>query len=359
MPDEVGYDRLRLTQWLNGHTRADGLSRRGLLRLSAGVGLAAIPGLALGSRPATAAPAGPATAPVAAAGPIVKPLPPELFYNHGFNAEMRWEAMSGQGYLVPVDRFFVRDHISTPLVDADTWRLRLFGDGLHGAPTLEPPIELSYRQLRDLPAESVTAFVECAGNGRSFYTTQQNEAVSGTAWRLGAIGVARWRGVRLSTVLRRAGLARTAVDVMAQGLDPTFVSGGVDLGHVRRPLPVHKAMHDVLLRLRDERPDAAARPRLPGTARRAVLGRHLLHQMGGPDRGIQHRPVLTLEHPVLPALRPGLPDRRRTGLPPGRQERVRTALGRPAGRRPAAPAARAVLVRQRTRPPRRGQHRRR
>ena len=112
---------------------------------------------------------------------------------------------------------------------------------------LERPIELSYRQLRDLPAESVTAFVECAGNGRSFYTTQQNQAVSGTAWRLGAIGVARWRGVRLSTVLRRAGLARSAVDVMAQGLDPTFVSGGVDLGHVRRPLPVHKAMHDVLL----------------------------------------------------------------------------------------------------------------
>ena len=31
---------------------------------------------------------------------IVKPLPPEWFIPHGTNAEMRWEAMRGQGYLV-------------------------------------------------------------------------------------------------------------------------------------------------------------------------------------------------------------------------------------------------------------------
>jgi DMSO/TMAO reductase YedYZ molybdopterin-dependent catalytic subunit len=89
--------------------------------------------------------------------------------------------------------------------------------------------------------------VECAGNGRSFYTTQQNQPVSGTAWKLGGIGVARWRGVRLATVLKLAGLTRTAVDVLPQGLDPDFVTGGVNLGQVRRPLPVRKALHDVLL----------------------------------------------------------------------------------------------------------------
>ena len=54
-------------------------------------------------------------------GPIVKPLPPELFQVFGSNAEMRWEAMAGQGHLVPVDRFFVRDHTGTPLLDAGTW----------------------------------------------------------------------------------------------------------------------------------------------------------------------------------------------------------------------------------------------
>jgi DMSO/TMAO reductase YedYZ molybdopterin-dependent catalytic subunit len=266
--DEGTYDRRRLRQWLTGQARADDLSRRSLLRLSAGVGLAAVPGFTGASAtaapatpapatpapatpaPATAAPATPATgsgAPTVAAGPIVKPLPPELFITFGSNAEMRWEAMSGQGYVVPIDRFFVRDHTSTPLLDADAWRLRLFGSGLRGAPTLDRPIELTYPQLRRLPAVTITAFVECAGNGRSFYTTQQNQPVSGTPWKLGAIGVAHWRGVRLSTVLRRAGLTGSAVDVMAQGLDPDFVSGGVNLGKVRRPLPVAKAMRDALL----------------------------------------------------------------------------------------------------------------
>lgn len=240
--DETAYDRRRLAEWLAGQARADGLSRRGLLRLSVGASLAGLAGPAI-SRAAVA----PSESLAVAAGPIVKPLPAELFYDYGSNAEMRWEAMSGQGYLVPIDRFFVRDHTSTPLIDAATWRLRLFGSGLRGSPTADKPIEVTYRQLRDLPAVSMTAFVECAGNGRSFYTTQQNQPVSGTAWKLGAIGVAHWRGVRLSTVLRRAGITAAAVDVMAQGLDPDFVSGGVNLGHVRRPLPVAKAMRDALL----------------------------------------------------------------------------------------------------------------
>jgi DMSO/TMAO reductase YedYZ molybdopterin-dependent catalytic subunit len=101
--------------------------------------------------------------------------------------------------------------------------------------------------LRRLPSETITSTVECAGNGRSYFTTQQGQTVSGTAWKLGGVGVARWRGVRLSTVLRRAGLSRTAVDVLPIGLDPDYVTGGVNLGPVRRPLPVRKALHDVLL----------------------------------------------------------------------------------------------------------------
>jgi DMSO/TMAO reductase YedYZ molybdopterin-dependent catalytic subunit len=234
--DETRYDRARLRQWL---------SRRDLLRLSAGAGvgagLAAVPALA-----GVPAPAAGAAAP-AAAGPIVKPLPPELFYVYGTNAETRWEALRGQGYTVPNDRFFVRNHTLTPQIDVDTWRLRLFGTGLRGKPTVDNPVEFSYRDLRQLPSHTLTAFIECAGNGRSFYPTQQGQSVSGTAWKLGAVGVANWRGVRLSTVLHHAGLTRSAVDVLPQGLDPDFVSGGVNLGPVRRPLPVAKALRDVLL----------------------------------------------------------------------------------------------------------------
>jgi DMSO/TMAO reductase YedYZ molybdopterin-dependent catalytic subunit len=176
-------------------------------------------------------------------GPIVKPLPADKFIVYGTNAETRWEALAGTGDLVPIDRFFVRNHTRTPSLSADTWRLHLFGTGLRGA----NPVEFSYQDLLDLPARTITARIECAGNGRSFYTTQQNQTVSGTPWLLGAVGVAHWRGVPLATLLERAGLRDSAVDLLPQGLDPDYVTGGVNLGPVRRPLPIRKALKDVLV----------------------------------------------------------------------------------------------------------------
>jgi len=209
------------------------LSRRTLLGMSAGAGLAATIG-SIGGAPRPA---------LAADGPIVKPLPDKWFITYGSNAETRWEALAGTGYHTPIDRFFVRDHTSTPRLDAATWSLKLHGTGLRG----EKPVEFTYDDLRKLPSRTVTAFIECAGNGRSFYTTQQDQTVSGTAWRLGAVGVARWRGVPLAAVLRRAGITPDAVSVMPRGLDDEWTDAGVNHGHVRRPLPVAKALDDVLL----------------------------------------------------------------------------------------------------------------
>jgi DMSO/TMAO reductase YedYZ molybdopterin-dependent catalytic subunit len=170
---------------------------------------------------------------LAAEGPIVKPLAPELLVPRGTNAEMRWESMRGRGYLTPYDRFFVRDHTGTPRIDVDTWRLRVHGSGVR------KELSLSYRDLLRLPRITVTRAIECAGNGRSFFTTQQGTPVPGTAWGLGAIGVATWTGVPLKHVLRRAGVTAGAVDVMPVGLDEQAV---------RRPIPVAKALeNDTLL----------------------------------------------------------------------------------------------------------------
>ncbi|MCX4481305.1 sulfite oxidase [Streptomyces cellulosae] len=235
-PDETAYDRHRLRQWLAGEARADGVSRRRLLTLLAAAGTA-------GALPLSA----PVPARAADGDTIVKPLPPETFVRHGTNAETRWEALRGIGHHTPNDLFFVRNHTATPRVDADDWRLKLWGSGLRGGPGEDRPVEFGYDDLRRLPSVTRTAFVECAGNGRGGFTTQQGETVSGTPWGLGAIGVARWRGVPLSTVLRRAGLSPYAVDVQPRGLDAEYVSGGESLGRVRRPLPLSKALHDVVL----------------------------------------------------------------------------------------------------------------
>ncbi|MFD9885805.1 sulfite oxidase [Streptomyces alboflavus] len=230
---EAAYDRRRLRQWLAGEARAAGVARRDVLRLAAAAGLAAAAPIAWPAARARAA-----TAPG-----IVKPLPDDVFTLRGTNAETRFDALADTGHLTPASHFFVRNHTTTPRLDAAAWRLTVWGDGLTGGAR-----EFTLADLKKLPSTTRTAFVECAGNGRSLFQSQQGQAVSGTAWTLGAIGTARWRGVRLAEVLRRAGLARGAVDVMPRGLDDDYVTAdGTDLGRVRRPLPLAKALDDVLL----------------------------------------------------------------------------------------------------------------
>ncbi|WP_431943360.1 sulfite oxidase [Micromonospora marina] len=239
---EAVHDADRTRQWLAGQAHGPGVDRGRLLEV--GAAMAAVTAAAEEREPVAVA-----SAPVGVdpGAPIVKPLPPELLRPLDTNAEMRWPSMAGQGYVVPVDRFFVRNHTLTPHLDPATWRLRLFGDGLRGAPTRDDPVEFDLDELRRLPAEEQAALLECAGNGRRYFAEQQDEPTPGVVWGLGSVGVARWRGVRLGTVLRLAGLRDDAVDVMPEGLDPDYVSGGVNLGRVRRPLPVAKALDDVLL----------------------------------------------------------------------------------------------------------------
>ena len=171
---------------------------------------------------------------------IVKPLPEEWFVDHGDNAEMRWEAMAGTGYLVPAERFFVRNHTRTPVIDPGAWRLHVRGPGV----TRE--LSLSLDDLEQLPSHGLPAVIECAGSGgRDFFASQQRMPVEGTPWKLGGIGAARWRGVPLAEVLDRAGIRPAAVDVMARGLDDSFEGHGP----VHRPLPAGKALDDVLIAL--------------------------------------------------------------------------------------------------------------
>ncbi|EPH42626.1 sulfite oxidase [Streptomyces aurantiacus] len=230
---ETAYDRRRLRQWLAGKARADGVGRRDVLRLAAAAGLAASVPAALAAPHATAA----------TASGIVKPLPEELFTVRGTNAETKFASLAGTGHLTPASHFFVRNHTTTPRLDAAAWKLTVWGDGLTGGAR-----EFTLADLARLPSTTRTAYVECAGNGRSLFATQQGQPVAGTAWTLGAIGTARWRGVRLAEVLRRAGLSHRAVDIMPRGLDDDYVTAdGTNLGRVRRPLPLAKALDDVLL----------------------------------------------------------------------------------------------------------------
>jgi len=222
--DEHVYEAARADERLWTRAKTLGISRRRLLELlAAGAGAAAF----VGVRRPPRADGAPAT------DLIVKPTPPEFFNDFGSNKEMRWENMYARGYLVPNELFFVRDHSRTPRLDASTWRLRVEGSGV------SRPREFTYDEIVGMPSISVTKFIECAGNGRSFYEAAYGRRAEGGQWHLGAIGVAEWTGVPLREVLDRAGLKPSARDVMPEGLDEL---------RVRRPMPIAKALaQDTLL----------------------------------------------------------------------------------------------------------------
>lgn len=235
--DEGDYDAERLEERIWALCRERGIPRRRFLELLglAGTGVLVSACDRDGGQRRAEPPTpttGATSTPAAAANPgeWVKPVPEDKFILHNTNAEMRWERMSDHGYATPNDQFFIRNHSKTPRVDRAAWRLRVEGTGV------ERPLELTYDELVNIAAETkVSRFVECAGNGRVFFAEALGMEASGTQWRLGAIGVAEWTGVPLGAVLERAGLKRSARDVMPVGLDELMV---------RRPMSLAKAMAD-------------------------------------------------------------------------------------------------------------------
>jgi sulfane dehydrogenase subunit SoxC len=217
---EGDYLTARADEYLWSESKRLGLSRRSFLKLLAASGAVAPFGVG-GILPSSAR--------AAAAQPVLKPTPPELFNDFGSNKEMRWEAMYGRGYIVPNELFFVRNHTRTPTIEINTWRLKVEGWGV------TRPLELRYDDLLAMPTVSFVRYVECAGNGRSFFEVAHGKKAQGTQWKLGAIGVAEWTGVPLREILERAGVKKTARDVMPEGLD--------DL-KVRRPMSLDKAMEE-------------------------------------------------------------------------------------------------------------------
>ena len=165
---------------------------------------------------------------------ILKASPPEYFIRNGSNLEMRWDALYNRGYIVPTELFFVRNNSPVvPRIDPTKWKLQIEGSGV------TRPLSVNYDELLSMPSISVIRTIECAGNGRNLFQASHGKKIEGTPWTLGGIGVAEWTGVPLHELLGRAGLKRSARDVMPEGLDSKKVS---------RPMPVEKAMaEDTLL----------------------------------------------------------------------------------------------------------------
>ncbi|HKM90877.1 MAG TPA: molybdopterin-dependent oxidoreductase [Candidatus Acidoferrales bacterium] len=111
----------------------------------------------------------------------------------------------------PNGAFYVRWHLDEipTTVDLAEWRLEVTGN-------VEKPLKFSFSELLSrFPSSSVAAVNQCSGNSRS----RLQPRVPGGQWGNGAMGNAMWSGVRLTELLRAAGVKPGSLQVQFQGMD--------------------------------------------------------------------------------------------------------------------------------------------
>jgi DMSO/TMAO reductase YedYZ molybdopterin-dependent catalytic subunit len=133
----------------------------------------------------------------------------------------------------PNDAFFVRYHLADiPQVDITQWKLKIGGEAI------ENPAEWTMEDLkRDFEQVEVTALCLCSGNRRGLFKPH----VPGVQWGHGAMGNARWKGVRLKDLLSKAGIKKEALEVVFDGADGAVLEKTPDF---KKSIPVWKALDE-------------------------------------------------------------------------------------------------------------------
>jgi sulfite oxidase len=148
------------------------------------------------------------------------------------NAEPRLGRLV-QSWVTPTRYFYIRSHGTRPAVDAGGYQLSIEG-------LVDRPFSLTLEDLEKLSGTSIAATLQCAGNRRLEHS--RVKPVGGVQWDAGAIGTAEWTGVRLSDLLKKAGLKSGAKHLWFEGLDTvtlkdkqTAFGGGVPIEKAMRP----------------------------------------------------------------------------------------------------------------------------
>lgn len=140
-----------------------------------------------------------------------------------------------QGVFTPNDRFFVRWHWANipEQVDVSAFRLAVRGH-------VNNTLSLSMADVLAMPRFEIVAVNQCSGNSRGFFQPR----VPGGQWGNGAMGNAKWTGVRLRDVLDRAGVKAGALGVRFDGLDQPTVENGPDF---MKSIPIDLARNNEVM----------------------------------------------------------------------------------------------------------------
>jgi len=137
--------------------------------------------------------------------------------------------------LTPNNLFFVRNNGIPPInIEASDWSIAVDG---------ESSMSKKVYSIKDLKEKfevvSLNLTLECGGNGRKEY----NPPAKGNQWGTGAVGCAKWTGVRLKDVLADVGVKKNAVYIGYYGSD-THLSGDANKHSISRGVPIAKALED-------------------------------------------------------------------------------------------------------------------
>ena len=137
--------------------------------------------------------------------------------------------------LTPNELFFVRNNGLPPQApNIKNWSLEVSGE------SVKRKMTFSIDELKSkFETVSYNLTLECGGNGRKEF----NPPAKGNQWSTGAVGCAKWTGVRVKDVLNYIGLKSNAVYLAYYGAD-THLSGDPNKEPISRGVPIHKAMED-------------------------------------------------------------------------------------------------------------------
>jgi sulfane dehydrogenase subunit SoxC len=136
-----------------------------------------------------------------------------------------------EGAITPNGLHFERHHNGVPNIDPALHRLYLHG-------LVKRPLSFTVENLHRYPMVSEIRFIECAGNSATYALDEPLQATAGIL--NGLISCSEWTGVRLSTLMEEAGIAKNAKWVIAEGADAAAMS---------RSIPIEKCLDDAMIAL--------------------------------------------------------------------------------------------------------------
>jgi DMSO/TMAO reductase YedYZ molybdopterin-dependent catalytic subunit len=144
----------------------------------------------------------------------------------------------------PTADFYITDvTFPAPLVDLDTWRLRVCG-------AVQRVLDLTFDDLLSLPLREIDAILVCVHN----------------PVRVHRLGTAHWLGVPVSALFERAGVSPQATHLLARSLDGFSASAPLALMEDERPALVAVGMNGAPLSARHGFPARLLIPGLYGYA---------------------------------------------------------------------------------------------